>query len=197
MDKVDVVIVGSGASGSLLAAKLSQAGKKVLILEAGPELKMSYLYSSQIWARRLKWGGPATETGGKDPISVAFNQGWGSGGVAMHHYAVWLRLYIEDFEMKSRFGRGLKWPISYEELRPFYDQIQREVGISGDAKEEVWRPVGEPYPMPPLQIFNQGRIIEGGFKKLGLRTSPLPVAINSIEYNGRPACIYDGWCDAG
>ncbi len=197
IDKVDIVIVGSGAAGSVLAAKLAQGGKKVRILEAGPERVMNELYSSQIWARRLKWGGPSTEIDGKDPIGVNFKQGWGTGGGAMHHYAVWLRLQTEDFVMKSRFGRGLDWPVSYDDLQPFYDQIQKEVGISGEAKAEVWRPAGEPYPMPPLPIFNQARIIERGFKKMGLRTAPVPLAINSVRYNGRPACIYDGWCDAG
>jgi choline dehydrogenase-like flavoprotein len=141
--------------------------------------------------------GPAAQTGGADPLSIGFGSGWGTGGSAMHHYACWFRLHAEDFEMKSRFGKGLDWPISYSELRPFYDQIQREVGISGDAEKEVWRPAGEPYPMPPLQLFNQGKIIARGFEKLGLATSPLPMAINSVTYNGRSPCIYDGWCDAG
>ena len=59
--KVDAAIVGSGASGSLLAAKLAQTGKKVLVLEAGPERTASDLYSSQLWARRLKWSGPRVE----------------------------------------------------------------------------------------------------------------------------------------
>ncbi len=196
-EKVDAVIVGSGAAGSLLAAKLSQAGRQVLILEAGPKRGMGDLVSSQIWARRLKWAGPAIETGGKDPLSVGFGSGWGTGGSAMHHYACWLRLHPEDFEMNSLFGQGLDWPLCYEDLRPFYDQSQKEVGISGDAEKEFWRPPGEPYPMPPLEQFDQGRLIARGFEKLGLRTSPLPMAINSVLYNGRPACVYDGWCDAG
>jgi choline dehydrogenase-like flavoprotein len=196
-NKVDVVIAGAGAAGSLLAAKLSQAGKEVLILEAGPPRQMGDLFSSQIWARRLKWGGPAVETGGKDPLAVGFGSGWGTGGAALHHYACWFRLHPEDFQMKSRYGKGLDWPLTYADLRPYYDQIQREVGISGDAKQEIWRPEGDPYPMPPLRTFTQGRLIASGFKRLGLRTSPLPMAINSVPYNGRPACIYDGWCDAG
>lgn len=195
--KVDAVIVGSGAAGSLLAAKLSQAGRKVLILEAGPKRGMGDLISSQIWARRLKWAGPTVETGGQDPLSVGFGSGWGTGGAAMHHYACWFRLHPEDFEMKSRFGKGLDWPLSYDELRPSYDQVQREVGISGDAEKEIWRPQGQAYPMPPLPVFSQGRLIARGFDKLGLRTAPLPLAINSVPYNGRPACVYDGWCDAG
>src|SRR6185436_15644189 len=68
MENADVVIVGSGAAGSLFAANLAQKGKKVVILEAGPERAMGDLFSSQIWSRRLKWGGPPTDTAGKDPL---------------------------------------------------------------------------------------------------------------------------------
>jgi choline dehydrogenase-like flavoprotein len=71
----------------------------------------------------LKWKGPPTETGGKEPLSVNFGSGWGTGGLAMHHFAVWLRLNPDDFDMKTRFGRGLDWPISYDDLRPYYDRI--------------------------------------------------------------------------
>lgn len=197
MEKVDIVIVGSGAAGSLLAAKLSQAGRKVLILEGGPERTARDLYSSQIWARRIKWSGPPTETVGSDPLSVNFGSGWGTGGASLHHYAVWLRRHVDDFDLRSRFGLGLDWPIAYDDLRPFYDRVQKEVGISGDAEAEVWRPPGDPYPMPPREIFNQAKLLAEGFHKLGLRTSQVPMAINSTEYRGRPACVYDGWCDAG
>ncbi len=194
---VDVVVVGSGAAGSLIAAKLAQAGKRVLILEAGPERGMDALVSSQIWSRRLKWSGPSIETGGSAPLSVGFGSGSGTGGAAMHHYACWFRLHPEDFEMKSRFGRGLDWPMSYDDLRPDYDQVQREVGLAGDAEQEVWRPAGEPYPMPPVPIWKQGALIARGFEKLGLKTSPLPLAVNTRPYAGRNSCLYDGWCDAG
>lgn len=197
MEKVDVAIIGSGAAGSLLAAKLSESGKSVAILEGGPERKLGDLYSSQIWARRIKWFGPRTETSGPEPISVNFGSGWGTGGAALHHYAVWLRRHIDEFDMKSRFGVALDWPISYDDLRPYYDEIQTEVGISGDAEAEVWRPPGAPYPMPPRQLFRQATLIAQGFSKLGLRTSPLPMAVNSVPYQGRPACQNDGWCDAG
>ena len=196
-ESVDAVVVGSGAAGSLIAAKLAQVGKQVLILEAGPERSTEDLISSQIWARRLKWAGPSVDAGGQDPLSVGFGAGSGTGGSAVHHYACWFRLHEEDFEMNSRFGKGLDWPLSYDELRPYYDQVQSEVGISGDAGKETWRPDGAPYPMPPLPLFKQGRLLASGFEKLGLRTAPLPMAINSVSYNGRPPCIQDGWCDAG
>ena len=138
-EKVDVVIVGWGGSGSVLAAKLAQAGRSVKILEGGPEWKLTDLVSNQIWARRLKWGGPApgVMSGGDVPIAIAFNSGWGTGGAALHHYAVWLRLHEEDFQLKSRFGVGQDWPIAYDDLRPYYDRIQAEAGIAGHAEAEV------------------------------------------------------------
>jgi len=195
--KVDAVIAGSGAAGSLVAAKLAQAGKKVIVLEAGPKRGTQDMVSSQIWARRLKGPAASTESVGRDPLSVGFASGSGSGGSALHHYACWFRLHEEDFEMNSRFGKGLDWPLAYADLRPWYDRVQSEVGIAGDAEQEIWRPAGAPYPMPALPVFAQGDLIARGFKKLGLTTAPLPMAINSRPYKGRPACIQDGWCDAG
>lgn len=197
IEAADVAIVGSGAAGSLMAARLAEAGKQVVVLEGGPERRRDDLISSQIWSRRLKWSDPAISTTGPDPQSVGFASGRGTGGAAVHHYACWFRLHPEDFEMRSRFGTGLDWPLSYEDLRPSYDRVQREVGLSGDAEREVWRPAGDPYPMPGLPTFTQGLLVRRGFEKLGLRTAPIPMAINSVEYDGRPACIYDGWCDAG
>ena len=82
--------------------------------------------------------------------------------------------------------------------RPFYDKVARDIGMSGDAKaEEIWRPAGDPYPMPPMKTFRHGEIWLKGFESLGIRMVPAPVAMNSTEYKGRPACIYDGWCHVG
>jgi choline dehydrogenase-like flavoprotein len=196
-EKTQVVIVGGGASGLLLAAKLSEAGKKVVVLEQGPAFQLKDLTSSEIWGRRLKAGGPPVISEGQSPVPYNFNSGWGVGGATLHHFATWLRLHPEDFHMKSLYGRGLDWPISYDDLRPYYDRIQHEVGISGDHVAEVWRPAADPYPMPPLKTFRHVHRLEEGFKKLGIRTAPVPAAINSVEYNGRKACIYDAWCHAG
>jgi choline dehydrogenase-like flavoprotein len=193
----DVVIVGSGAAGSLLAAKLARAGRKVVVLESGPPWKTTDLISSQIWARRLKWGGSPVRSTGKNPINVGFNSGHGFGGAAIHHYATWLRFHEEDFRVASTHKRSFDWPFAYGELRPHYDAVQRDVGLSGDAAGEVWRPAGEPYPMKPLANGKQADLIARGFAKQNMRVGPMPHAINSTPYNGRPACIYDGWCDAG
>ncbi len=193
----DVVIVGSGAAGSALAAKLAEGGKRVVVLEAGPARSNKDLISSQIWARRLKWGGPPVLEAGDDKIGHVFNTGYGVGGSALHHFGVWPRLHAEDFNSFSAYQRGLDWPIAYEDLQPWYDQVQQEVGIAGDAEQETWRPAGAPYPMGPVPVLAQGRVIARGFDALGIKTAPLPLAITTRTYNGRPPCIWDGWCDAG
>ncbi|MEM1089734.1 MAG: GMC family oxidoreductase [Pseudomonadota bacterium] len=195
--RADVIVVGSGAAGSTIAAKLAEGGADVLILEAGPKRSPVDMVSSGIWARRLKWNGAPVLEDGANPVGYNFNAGMGVGGSAMHHYAVWPRMHPTDFRMRTDFDRGLDWPISYEELQPYYDLVQREAGISGDAEQENWRPAGEPYPMPPVPLFGQGRVLAEGFKAKGMNTAPLPLAVNTQPYNGRAVCLWDGWCDSG
>src|SRR5262249_30032721 len=90
------------------------------------------------------------------------------------------------------------WPISYEDVAPYYDKVARDVGVSGDAKaEEIWRPAGEPYPMPPMKTFRHGQVWLKGCEAIGIRMAPAAVGMNSTEYKGRSACIYDGWCHVG
>jgi choline dehydrogenase-like flavoprotein len=194
----EVVIVGAGAAGSVYAAMLAEAGKTVHVLETGPARELGDLYSSELWARKLKWAEPhVAETNPQDSIGFNFNAGRGIGGAAVHHYGVWPRLHEDDFKEQSRFGKGLDWPIEYADLRPWYDRVQKEVGVAGDAEAEVWRPPGAPYPLPPVPRFAQGELLAKGFEALGLDVAPVPVAILTRPYNGRPACIWDGWCDAG
>lgn len=197
MEPVDVVVVGTGAAGSVFAAVLAEAGKDVLVLERGHARKMEDLYSSQTWARRLKWGAPHVVDGGPESIWYNFNAGHGYGGAAIHHYAVWPRYHEDDFKERSLYGKSLDWPFEYSELRPWYDQVQKDVGMAGDHEKEVWRPPGDPYPLPPVLVSNHGRFLARGFEKMGLRTAPIPMAILTQPYNGRQACIWDGWCDAG
>ena len=185
----DVAIVGAGAAGSLIAHRLAAAGRKVSVFEAGPAWSTDDLASSQIWARRLKWGGPPVEVrANHHGFSHNLNNGWGLGGSALHHYATWPRMFDEAFAA---------WPFGYETLRPHYDRVQAEVGISGDAATEVWRPPGAAYPLPPTPTLAQGHAVARGFAAKGWPVSPLPVAVLSREYKGRPGCLYDGWCDAG
>jgi choline dehydrogenase-like flavoprotein len=194
---VDVVIMGAGAAGGLLAARLATAGKSVVVLEAGPAWTLGDLVSSQIWSRRLKWSGAPVLPGGSHPFGHNMATGSGLGGAAIHHYASWPRLHPADFTLLSDHGVGLDWPIGYDDLAPHYDRVQAEMGIAGDAAAEIWRPPGAPYTMPPLRWFAQGEILKAGFEKAGLRVAPAPMAVMSVDGESRPACLYDGWCDAG
>ncbi len=196
-DAADVVIVGAGMAGAVYAATLAKAGKSVLILEAGGDRSLSDLVSSQIWARRLKWSGSPVLFEGNHIFGHATNTGSGRGGAALHHYATWPRFHEDVFRMQTVHGRGLDWPLQYADLRPFYDRVQAEVGISGDADAEPWRPEGDPYPHPPLMVFGQGHAIARGFEAMEMPLSPLPAAILTEPRGDRLPCAYDGWCDAG
>ncbi len=198
LEKVDVVIVGAGASGSVYAAVVAKTGKKVVVLEQGPDWKLSDLISSDFWGRRIKTAGAPFILEGRNPMGYSYQSGWGVGGAALHYFANFPRLLPNDFKVKSEHNRGLDWPISYQDLAPYYDKVARDVGVSGDAKaEEIWRPAGAPYPMPPMKTFRNGDIWLKGFEAVGIRMVPAAVGMNSTDYKGRPACIYDGWCHVG
>jgi choline dehydrogenase-like flavoprotein len=197
-EKVDVVIVGAGASGSVYAAVLAKAGKKVVVMDNGPDWQTSDLVSSDIWGRRIKPAGAPFILEGKNTVSMGYQGGWGVGGAALHYFANFPRLLPNDFRIKSEHDRAHDWPISYDDVAPWYDKVAHEIGVSGDAKaEELWRPKGQAYPMPPMKTFKNGRVWLKGFEANGIRMVPAAVGMNSTEFKGRPACIYDGWCHVG
>jgi choline dehydrogenase-like flavoprotein len=197
-EKVDVVIVGAGASGSVYAAVMAKAGKKVVMLEAGPDWQLGDLISSDFWGRRIKPAGPPFLLEGKNPYGYVYQAGWGVGGAALHYFANFPRLMPNDFKVKTEHGKGLDWPIDYTDVAPYYDKVALDVGVSGDAKaEEIWRPAGAPYPMPPMKTFRGGEVWKKGFEAVGIRLAPAAVGMNSTAYKGRPACLYDGWCHVG
>src|SRR5437899_333269 len=196
--KVDVAIVGAGASGSVFAAVLAKAGKKVVVLETGPDWQLSDLISSDFWGRRIKAAGAPFLLEGKNPFGYGYQSGWGVGGAALHYFANLPRLLPNDFKIRSEHNRALDWPISYQDVAPYYDKVARDIGVSGNAKaEEIWRPAGDPYPMPPMKTFRNGEVWLKGFEALGIRMVPAAGGMNSTDYRGRPACIYDGWCHIG
>jgi choline dehydrogenase-like flavoprotein len=197
-EKVDVAIVGAGASGSVYAAVLARAGKTVVVLEAGPDWQTTDLISSDFWGRRIKPASGPFLLEGRNPFGYVYQAGWGVGGAALHYFANFPRLLPNDFKVKSEHGRGLDWPINYSDVAPWYDKVAGDIGVSGDAKaEEIWRPAGDPYPMPPMKTFRHGEIWLKGFEAAGIRMVPAAVAMNSTDYKGRPACVYDGWCHVG
>ena len=135
---------------------------------------------------------------GKNPFAYVNQAGWGVGGAALHYFANFPRYLPTDYKMKSEHNRGHDWPISYDDVAPYYDKVAADVGVSGDAKtEEKWRPAGEAYPMPPMKTFRNGDIWTKPLEAAGIPMVPAPVGMNSVEFKGRPACLYDGWCHVG
>ena len=148
----------------------------------------SDLISSDIWGRRVKPAGGPFILEGKHPVSYGYQAGWGVGGAALHYFANFPRLLPNDFKMKSEHNRAHDWPISYQDVAPYYDKVALDVGVSGDAKaEEIWRPAGEPYPMPPMKTFRNGQVWLKGFEAVGIRMVPAAVGMNSTEYRASPA----------
>src|ERR1700757_381615 len=111
-EKVDVVVVGAGASGSVYAAVMAKQGKKVVVLEQGPDWQLFDLISSDIWGRRGKAAGGPFNLEGRNPVSYGFQGGWGVVGAALHYFANFPRLLPNDFKIKSEHGRAQDWPIS-------------------------------------------------------------------------------------
>ena len=96
---------------------------------------------------------------GKNPFGYVSQAGWGVGGAALHYFANFPRYLPTDFKIKSEHNRAHDWPISYEDVAPYYDKVAADLGVSGDAKaEERWRPAGAPYPMPPMKTFPNGEV---------------------------------------
>lgn len=183
IEKTDVVIVGVGAAGGILAAELSKAGMKVIGIERGPHLQTAdfdahdelRFFERQDLRPNIKRD-PVTWR--PDPNAQAhpmpvLNNGYQAGGGTVHYGALSWRMHEDDFRVRTRtierYGAAaipqdsslVDWPVSYAELEPFYDQAEYELGVSGQAGNL------------------QGKKIEGGnvFEAPRQREYPLPPLI--------------------
>jgi gluconate 2-dehydrogenase alpha chain len=227
-EKTEVVIVGVGAAGGILAAELAKAGMKVIGLERGPRLQtldfephdeLRY-FERQDLRPNIKRD-PVTwrpnEKAVAHPMPV-INNGYQAGGGTVHYGSVSWRMHEDDFRVRTktieRYGASaipsdsslIDWPVSYDELEPFYDKAEYELGVSGKAgnlqgkKIEGGNPFEAPrkreYPLPPLIVDQSGLLFESGAKRLGLHPFSSPRAIISQPYNNRPGCTYCGFCQS-
>ncbi|HXC60563.1 MAG TPA: GMC family oxidoreductase [Steroidobacteraceae bacterium] len=211
-ETVDFIVVGSGASGGIIARELSQAGNSVVLMEQGPRLSPGDFDHDELKVRQLSGitNNPAvspqtfrddptkkaTQRNGRNPLTYARIVG----GSSAHFNANFWRFHEIDFHERSVLGSisgtgFADWPISYAELEPYYTKVEWEVGVSGLAGASPFDPPrSKPYPMPPLPVKSSGVLFERGARKLGLHPFPAPMAINSILYKNRPPCVQCGLC---
>jgi choline dehydrogenase-like flavoprotein len=194
-EEVDLVVVGCGAGGSVLAQRLARAGWRVVAMDAGPFWDPDRDWvSDERGSHHLYWNEPRV-IGGEDPVPLGSNNsGRGVGGSMVHFAGYAPRLHPSDFRTHSLDGVGIDWPIAYEELRPYYRQMEQELPVAG----QPW-PWGDPhrYPHSPHPVSGLGLIMIRGCRALGIDVRVGPVAITNGRFGNRPHCIYRGFCLQG
>jgi choline dehydrogenase-like flavoprotein len=194
-DEVDLVVVGCGAGGSTLLQRLARQGWRVVGLDAGPFWDPDADWvSDEAGSHHLYWTEPRV-IDGADPVPMGSNNsGRGVGGSMVHYAGYTPRFHPSDFATATNDGVGADWPIGYEDLRPWYEQIEGELPVAG----EDW-PWGDPhsYPMRPHPVGGNGEIFLRGADRLGITAKVGPVAITNGRFGNRPHCVYRGFCLQG
>jgi len=205
----DVIIIGSGISGALMGARLTAAGVKVAILEAGSPVDRSTAVEN-FWNAVIKVPEcpyPPTpqamhpissdmdfwyKQAGKDKFQSTYLKQ--VGGTTWHWLGTCLRFLPRDFSLKTSYGRGVDWPISYNELEPFYGKAEQEIGVSGDSNEALGAPRSTAYPMPniPQTYLDKHYVKALAGTKYQVRSTPQ--GRNSADRGQRPACCGNASC---
>ncbi len=224
----EAVVVGSGAAGSVVAHELARKGWSVTVLERGrnlrpgfgrrPSAQLGTRYGSDELKSARRLGFPdgllepytaRTQEEAADGVARSATGALGQlgaavGGTTLHYNAKFPRFWKQDFAMLSELGpvagaQLADWPITYEDLAPFYDEVERRVGVQGDlaampARTQAQAPRSRPFDMPPNPVSYVGRLLRDAAGDLGYTAYPQPAAVNSRPYAGRPACTSCGLC---
>jgi choline dehydrogenase-like flavoprotein len=191
-DEVDMVIVGAGAGGGTLAQRLARKGWRIVVLESGPFWDPDRDWvSDEAGQHKIFWTAPRV-IGGEDPVELGKNNsGHGVGGSMVHYAGYTPRFHPSDFETYTRDGVGADWPISYWDLKPHYEKVERELPVAG----QDW-PWGDPHSYPHAAHPLSGAAEQGrrGALKAGVEMRIGPVGIPNGVFGNRPHCIYRGFC---
>ncbi len=227
----DVVVVGLGAAGGVAVLPLTQAGLDVIGLEAGTWLTRRDFAPDEIrnnargWPQAVQKANHEIPTSRANASSPTLPRGTthpmmnAVGGTTLHYWAQSWRLNPWDFkvvtETRRRYGASRipkgstveDWPFGLEELEPYYDRVEYEIGVSGQAGNVTGKidPRGNifegsrarDYPMPPLRWTTFLEQMVGAARALGWHPFPGPAAINSRTYQNRSGCMYHGFCNRG
>jgi choline dehydrogenase-like flavoprotein len=219
-DTHDVIVIGSGAGGGTVTKVLADLGIRVLLLEAGPMLTMADL-KEHVWPHQIphRGAGPKGEvyTGGRsgftfsatfggaqidgEPYTVAPGSDFSwfrsriLGGRTNHYGRVTLRFADYDFNPRSRDGLGWDWPITYQDLAPYYDKAERFIGVTGTVENIRSAPDG--IFQPPGALKAHDVLVQRGCAKLGIRAVAARQAVITTPTSGRAPCHYCGQCGRG
>jgi choline dehydrogenase-like flavoprotein len=192
---VDLLVVGAGAGGVTLAQRLARAGWRIVILEKGP-----FWDPDRDWVSDEKGSHPLYWTdkriiSGDNPIEMGKNNsGVGVGGSMTHFAGYTPRFHPSDFEVRTRDGVAVDWPISYWDLKESFERLELELPVAG----QDW-PWGDPhsYPHGPHPIAGAASVAWQGALGCGIEMRVGPVSITNGVFGNRPHCIYRGFCIQG
>ena len=204
-DIVDVLIIGAGASGAVVAASLAETRMKILCLEQGDWIKPGeFPTNGRDWEAR-RYGdfdispnrrGRDTDYPVNDKNSIMkianFN---GVGGGTILFTAHYPRMHPSDFRVRTLDGVADDWPIDYWTLEPYFAENDRVTGVAGLAGDPAY-PQHEPT-MPPVPLGKSGTRFAQAMNQLGWHWWPSDISIATTEYNGRAKCINLGHCTPG
>jgi quinoprotein glucose dehydrogenase len=193
----DVCIVGSGITAAMVAERLAGGTTaSIVVVEAGDET----VPLAQRLAARERFLAYGENPWGKDHLDgyeidgPLQSRSMQVGGLAMHWGAVTPRFSPEDFTHRSTFGVGTDWPITYEDLDPFYQEAEELMGVAGEQGPAELDPRGKPFPLPALPLTYNLELLKQWAARAGIATWSQPSAKNSIAYRGRPQCCRNDTC---
>lgn len=192
----DICIIGSGITAAMVAEKLTEErDARIVVVEAGDET----VPLAERPARRARFIDYGENPWGSDHIDGMTADGIQSrsmqvGGLAMHWGGVTPRFSPEDFRVRSLYGIGDDWPVSFEELDPFYAEAERRIGVAGEQGPPEMDPRSTPFPMPALPLSYNLERLRGWTDDCGIAMWSQPSSKNSMAYDGRPECCRNDTC---